>query len=683
MRDSLLIEFLCEELPPKTLQKLAQTFAEQVIGGLRQTGFVSTDISMQDGVMDVFATPRRFAVLIRDVRMMQPMRQVERKGPAVVSGMKDGQPTPALAGFARSCGVDVGALDTDGTHYVFRREQQGQPLAEGLPVIVQEALARLPIAKRMRWGSGEAEFVRPVHRIVALHGSAVVPLRIMGIDSGRVTMGHRFLSAGEITLARADDYAGALRHEGKVVASFSERQIEIRQQLQQMAGRDTVAWEEALLDEVTALVEWPVVLRGSFSKDFLRVPQECLMLSMKQHQKYFPLLDGNRALLADFLLVSNLQSSHPALIVQGNERVLRARLSDAQFFYEQDGRQRLDARVPNLAQVVYHNKLGSQLARVERLVGNAEAIAHWLGGDTAQAARAAWLAKADLLTDMVGEFPELQGTMGRYYALRDGETPEVADAIAMHYQPRFADDVLPRGVVAVSVALADKLDVLVGMFGIGQLPTGDKDPFGLRRAALGVLRMLETLPLSMTTLLERSVAGFPAGVLAESTVASVHGFMLDRLRVWLKATHDGNDIEAVLARQNDRLDDILLRLQALQGFRALPAAAALAAANKRVTNLLKKAEQVAGSVAVDRLVEPAEQRLHARVQQLQPLVEQEVAAGNYAAALTLLAQLRDNVDAFFEAVMVMSEDADLRANRLALLKQLNGVLNQVADIALL
>ena len=683
MCDSLLIEFLCEELPPKSLQALAQRFAEQIAGGLRQMGFMSIESFTQDGSMTVFATPRRFAALLHDVRTMQPARQVERKGPALASGMKDGQPTPALAGFARSCGVEVGALGTDDTHYIFRREQQGASLAECLPTLVHEALAHLPIAKRMRWGDGEAEFVRPVHRIVALYGAEVLPLRVMGIDSGRVTMGHRFLSAGEITLARADDYAEALRREGHVVAGFAERRMEIRQQLQQMAGRDTVAWDEALLDEVTALVEWPVVLRGSFNKDFLRVPQECLMLSMKQHQKYFPLLDDNRALLADFLLVSNLQSSHPALIVQGNERVLRARLSDAQFFYEQDGRQRLDARVPNLAQVVYHNKLGSQLARVERLVGSAEAIAHWLGGDTEQAARAAWLAKADLLTDMVGEFPELQGTMGRYYALRDGEPQEVADAIATHYRPRFADDILPQGVVAVSVALADKLDTLVGMFGIGQSPTGDKDPFGLRRAALGVLRMLEQLPLSMTALLERSCAEFPAGLLDAGTVAAVHAFMLDRLRVWLKAHYGSNDIEAVLARQNDRLDDMLRRLQALQDFHALAAADALAAANKRVANLLKKVEQVAGSVAVDRLVEPAEQCLYARVQQLQPLVEQEVAAGNYAAALTLLALLRDDVDAFFEAVMVMSEDADLRANRLALLKQLNGVLNQVADIALL
>ena len=682
MRDSLLIEFLCEELPPKTLQQLAESFADSMRGGLQQTGFM--DMALPDsGNMDVFATPRRFAVLLREVRAMQPARQVERKGPALISGMKDGQPTAALAGFARSCGVEIAALDSDGTHYVFRREQPGQSLTDSLPTLVQEALARLPIAKRMRWGAGEAEFVRPVHRIVVLHGADVLPLRIMGIDSGRVTRGHRFLSAGDISIANANDYAPALLREGKVVANFAERRRQIRTQLQQMAGQDTVAWDETLLDEVTALVEWPVVLRGSFNPDFLRVPQECLMLSMKQHQKYFPLLDGNRALLADFLLVSNLHSSHPALIVQGNERVLRARLSDARFFYEQDGRQRLDARVPNLAQVVYHNKLGSQLARVERLMGSAEAIAHELGGDTARAARAAYLAKADLLTDMVGEFPELQGIMGRYYALRDGETPAVADAIATHYQPRFADDVLPQGIVAVSVALADKLDVLVGMFGIGQSPTGDRDPFGLRRAALGVLRMLEQLPLSMIALLERACAEFPAGLLVPDTVTKVHGFMLDRLRVWLKTAHDSNDIEAVLARQNDRLDDILLRLQALQGFHALPAATALAAANKRVTNLLKKAEQMAGSVAVDRLVEPAEQRLHARVQQLQPQVEQQVAAGNYAHALTLLAQLRDDVDAFFEAVMVMSEDADLRANRLALLKQLNGVLNQVADIALL
>ena len=683
MRDSLLIEFLCEELPPKTLQQLAQSFADQVMGGLRQMGFISIDKSVQNSVMDVFATPRRFAVLIRDVCMMQPVQQVERKGPALASGMKDGQPTPALVGFARSCGVDVGALDTDGTHYVFRREQPGQPLTDSLPMLVQEALARLPIAKRMRWGAGEAEFVRPVHRIVVLHGADVLPLRIMGIGSGRVTMGHRFLSAGDISIANANDYASVLLREGKVVANFAERRRQIRTQLQQMAGQDTVAWDETLLDEVTALVEWPVVLRGSFNPDFLRVPQECLMLSMKQHQKYFPLLDGNRALLADFLLVSNLQSSDPEVIVHGNERVLRARLSDAQFFYEQDGRQRLDARVPKLAQVVYHKQLGSQLARVERLVAGATAIARLMHVDTELAARAAWLAKADLLTDMVGEFPELQGVMGRYYARRDGEAEAVADAIAEHYWPRFADDVFPVKPVSVCVALADRMDVLVGLFGIGQAPTGDRDPFALRRAALGMLRMLEQQTLPLPVLLQQAYSAFPSGSLHADTVEAVHVFMLDRLRVWFRPAYDVSEIEAVLACQPDRVDDMLARLQAVRAFRQTTDAAALAAANKRVTNLLKKAEQVAGSVAVDRLVEPAEQRLHARVQQLQPLVEQEVAAGNYAYALTLLAQLRDDVDAFFDAVMVMSEDADLRANRLALLKQLNGVLNQVADIALL
>lgn len=678
MDKHLLIEFLCEELPPKSLQALANRFAEQLWDGLQRELFVSAPAQMA-----VYATPRRFAVLVSDVLVTQPTRSIERKGPALAAGMQDGQPSKALAGFARSCGVEVAALERDATHYVFRSEQPGQALTVRLPDFVQESLARLPIAKRMRWGNGEDEFVRPVHGVVALHGAEVLSLTVMGIASGRVTMGHRFLSAGEITLAHAQTYADVLRQEGKVIASFAERREEIRQQLTQLAGDDVVAWDEALLDEVSALVEWPVVLRGTFSADFLQVPQECLMLSMKQHQKYFPLLDQQGTLLPRFLLVSNLHAPRPEVIVHGNERVLRARLSDARFFYEQDGKQRLDARVPKLAQVVYHNKLGSQLARVERMVGCASAVAHLMGADATLAARAAYLAKADLLTDMVGEFPELQGTMGRYYALRDEEPVEVADAIAAHYQPRFAEDALPQGMIAVSVALADKLDTLVGMFGIGQLPTGDKDPFGLRRAALGVLRMLEPLPLSMTALLERSSAEFPAGLLDAGTVAAVHAFMLDRLRVWLKVRYGSNDIEAVLARQNDRLDDMLQRLQALQGFRALPAADALAAANKRVANLLKKAEQVAGSVAVDRLVEPAEQRLYAHVQQLQPLVEQEVAVGNYAAALTLLAQLREDVDAFFEAVMVMSEDADLRANRLALLQQLNSVLTQVADIALL
>ncbi|MDA8224704.1 MAG: glycine--tRNA ligase subunit beta [Betaproteobacteria bacterium] len=687
MTAALLIELLCEELPPKSLTRLSDAFSLFLSNRLVSEHYIDGG---ETQLLKAYATPRRLAVVFGNVRAIQPDRAIERKGPSVAAGMKDGQPTPALLGFARSCGVAVDELHTmhDGRQecYVWRTTQPGAGLDETLAAMVTEALAALPTPKRMRWGSGEVEFVRPVHGLVMLHGDRVVPGQVMGLHSGRVTRGHRFLSSGEITLTSAGQYAQTLREAGHIEADFGARREQIRTQLVAQAGTAQVLWDDTLLDEVTALVETPVVYRGEFGEQFLAVPQECLILSMKQHQKYFPLADATSGrLLPGFLVVSNLPGSAQT-VVHGNERVLRARLSDARFFFEQDRRRRLDSRIEGLAHVVYHNRLGSQLERVERIARNAAMIAHHLHADAVLAERAARLAKADLLTDMVGEFPELQGVMGRYYAMFDGEAAEVADAIAAHYQPRFAGDALPEGAIAVSVALADKLDTLVGIFGIGQPPTGDKDPFGLRRAGLGVLRIIiETpLPLSLTQLIGQACASFPTGWIDAAVAEAVHVFLLDRLRNYLREQqYDAAEIEAVLARQSDRLDDALARMAALREFRRLPEAPVLAAANKRVVNLLKKAEDVLPGVDPQRFVLPAEQQLHDSVRALQPIVAQRVRNGEYTAALSVLAGLRQTVDTFFDSVMVMAEDPAVRSNRLALLRELGGLLNEVADISVL
>ncbi len=683
---TLLVEILTEELPPRALARLADAFAMFLSDHLVAEHYLPGG----EIKTTVYATPRRLAVSIAGVQSVSAERAIERKGPSVAAGMKDGQPTQALLGFARSCAVEVADLQTmhDGKQecFVWRSVRPGEPLADRLPAMVHEALAALPVPKRMRWGSLDVEFVRPLHGLVMLHGETVVPGQVLGLTSSRHTRGHRFQSAGDIALTDADSYAATLREQGRVIASFDERKTFIRQQLQEKAGSLQVLQDDALLDEVTALVEWPAVYRGEFSADFLAVPQECLILSMKQHQKYFPLTDAAGRLQAAFLVVSNLRIDDPQHIVHGNERVLRARLSDARFFFEQDRRQTLASRVDRLASVVYHNQLGSQLDRVERLTACAAAIAISLGSDEGLAARAARLAKADLLTDMVGEFPELQGIMGRYYAGFDGEPAEVADAIAAHYLPRFAGDGLPQGPIAIAVALADKLDTLVGIFGIGQLPTGDKDPFGLRRAALGVLRIvLETpLSLSLRQLVAQAFAAFPSGRLDEAVKASVHEFLLDRLRNYLRERgHDIQAIEAVLARQSDRMDDAMRRLDALDRFRQLPEAPALAAANKRVQNLLKKTDASLPGVNESLFALPAEQALFASIIELRPRLQVWVADASYADALTAMAGLRSVVDDFFDQVMVMVDDVPVRNNRLALLHELGNLLNSVADIGML
>ncbi len=684
MTQTLLIELLTEELPPKALNNLGNHFAAAIAEGLEKA-------QLTDGETDytAYASPRRLAVQVKNVKPVQADQQVVKKGPSVAGGMKDGAPTKALEGFARGAGAKIEDLKiiNDGKQDVFAYEytQTGKPLGELLEDILNQAVKKLPIPKVMRWGSSTHTFVRPVHGLVALHGSEVVPVNVLGLQSRNLTLGHRFLSDGQIVLANADSYAGQLKNEGKVIASFAERKAAIQTALNQQAGRlnATVAADEALLEEVTALVEWPVVLEAGFEEHFLAVPQECLILTMQQNQKYFPLLDASGKLINRFLLVSNLQAEDPSHIIHGNERVLRARLADAEFFYKQDQKATLESRVPKLSQVVYHNKLGNQAERIERLAAISRHIAAALGADAGTAERATRLSKADLVTEMVGEFPELQGTMGKYYARLDGESEEIANAIEQHYWPRFAGDKLPEGKIATAAALADKLETLVGIWGIGLIPTGDKDPYALRRSALGILRMLMNSDLSISDVLQAAYATFPAGKLAGNTLAEVAEFMQARLAVLLQNDYPHDVVAAVLAKRPDRLNDLPAKLQAVEAFKKLPEAAALAAANKRVQNLLKKADAELGAVNENLLQQAEEQALFAASQALQPKINAALAAQDFQTALTELAAIKPQVDAFFDGVMVMADDAAVKQNRLNLLNQLAGQMNAVADIALL
>ena len=689
MRETLLIELLTEELPPKSLAKLGLAFHDHVQKGLFDAGFIQAG-----GESRWFATPRRLALRFSDCLETQPDRTVEKKGPAVASGVgADGTPTKALEGFMRSAGIRFEQLEkvNDGKadYFVARQSKAGERLDEHLASIVEAALKKLPVAKLMRWGAGEAQFVRPVHGLMMLHGARIVQGNVLGLDSRNVTRGHRFMSVGVIEITHANTYVETLAREGRVIAGFDERREMIRGQLDKAAAARKLHWlkDDALLDEVTALVEHPSVYEAEFEPEFLAVPPECLILTMKANQKYFPLMDAagkEQQLTNRFLVVSNMKVADPINIVTGNARVVRPRLADAKFFFETDKKTPLAARVEKLDRVVFHNKLGTVGERVKRLVKLAETIAGHLGADKAQAGRAALLAKADLVTDMVGEFPELQGIMGRYYALADGEPAVVADAIQGHYHPRFNGDSLPVGNIACAVALADRLDALVGFFGIGQVPTGDKDPFALRRAALGVLRILmETpLPLDLASLLDDAIAGFSAGVLNDECRTASADFLRERLRHLLReAGHEQNAVDAVLALAPTRIDQVPARLDAVKAFAALPEAAALAAANKRIVNILKKTEAASDAVEVALLQDPAEKALFAELTAATPGIESQLAAEDYEGALKALAGLRAAVDAFFEGVMVMADEPLTRANRLALLTRLAGLMNRVADIS--
>ena len=682
--ESLLIELRTEELPPKALNNLGESFAASIIEQLQKDHFIAETADYK-----VFASPRRLGVLVKNVASMQADQQVVKKGPSVANGMKDGEPTKALMGFARGAGAEVGDLKVihDGKQdvYAYEYTQSGQSLESVMADVLAQAVKKLPIPKVMRWGSSTHTFVRPVHGLVVMLGKTVLNTEVLGLTSQNWTLGHRFMATEPVVFAEASEYESKMAEKGKVIASFAARRALIDEHLAQAAGKlnATVAADEALRDEVTALVELPVVLEAGFEAHFLNVPQECLILTMQQNQKYFPLLDANGTLMNRFLLVSNIKAQDPVHVITGNERVLRARLSDAEFFYQTDLKKPLESRLPRLQNVVYHNKLGSQSERIARLVAIAGKVASKIGADLAQTERATLLAKADLVTEMVGEFPELQGTMGKYYAQHDGETAVVAQALEQHYQPRFAGDALPETTVATSVALADKLEAIVGIWGIGLIPTGDKDPYALRRAALGVVRMLMQYPVSLPALVQDAFDSFPAGKLAANTVAEVTDFMYARLAVLLQADYAQDVVAAVLAHRPDSLHDLAARLEAVSEFKALPEAAALAAANKRVHNLLKKTDGELGAVNPVLLQEDAEKALYAATEGLQAAIASAMSEQNFKAALSQLATLRAPVDAFFDGVMVMADDAALKQNRLNLLHQLNLQLNAVADIALL
>ena len=700
MNEALLIELFTEELPPKALSRLAEAFAATIVEGLRGQG-----LAPAGGASDVFATPRRLAVRIADVRERADDRAVEVKGPSVAVGLDSaGAPTVALRKWADRQGASIEQLvrASDGKQECFfhRSTVPGATLAEAVPGLLEQAVARLPIPKVMQYqladGHTSVSFVRPAHGLVVLHGARIVPASVLGLQSGGLTHGHRFQGEADIELPHAEHYESLLAERGRVIASFEHRRAGIEEQLRARAAALGVSLGDEsqvgpLLDEVTALVEWPAVYVGAFEREFLAVPQECLILTMRTNQKYFPLFDGDGRLDHRFLIVSNMKVDDPSLIVDGNQRVVRPRLADARFFFEQDKKLRLIDRAPQLASMVYHARLGTQAQRADRVRALARGLAPSFGVDAALADRAALLAKADLTTGMVGEFPELQGTMGRHYATHDGEPAEVAQAIAEHYQPRFSGDALPATATGTVVALADKLETLAGIWGIGAQPTGDRDPFALRRHALGVVRMLVERPVptasqapTLRALIESAFASFAQVPAVTPAVDALHAFVADRLRGWLRERgHPAADIEAALAVDADHLDRVVPRLDALATFRQLPEAQSLAAANKRIGNILRKADVSATAARVDRalLVEPAERALDAALAKVAPHAERSLASLDYAGALTTLASLREPVDAFFEAVMVNADDPRLRGNRLALLDGLHRLMNRVADLS--
>jgi len=680
----LLVEIGTEELPPKALDQLSVAFLDGLDRQLRQA-------HLGYGKLHRYATPRRLAVLVSDLALTQPEREVERRGPAVRAAFDGaGNPTKAAEGFARSCGIALAELAREetekGSWLVFRRNTPGKPAEELLPQLIEQALAELPIAKRMRWSDRNEEFVRPVHWIVVLLGNQVVPCQILGVTAGRNTRGHRFHAPDPVAIQTPAAYLETLAGL-KVLGDVDERREKIRSGVERLA-RDTggvAVIESSLLDEVTALVEWPVPIAGEFDAGFLDVPKEALIKTMQEHQKYFPIIDiASGALLPCFIAVANLDSKDPAQIRAGNERVIRPRFSDAAFFWQQDLKQPLAARREALGAVVFQERLGSLLQKSERVAGISAAIAPQLSLDPEQAVRAAQLSKCDLLTHMVTEFPALQGIMGRHYAQRSGETETVAAALEEQYLPRHAGDRLPQTDCGRVIAVADRLDTLVGIFAIGGKPTGEKDPFGLRRAAIGVLRILIETPLNLDLLALLNVtAELHQGTASAATVADVFAYMMERLKGYYAEQGIAPDtIDAVLARRPSRPCDCDLRVRAVQQFRELVAAESLAAANKRIRNILRKAE-IRIPTTVDRalLTDAAEIGLAERIREQSDLVEPLFGQGRYAEALNQLASLREPVDRFFDEVMVMAEDASLRENRLALLASLESLFLRAADFS--
>ena len=701
----LLLELFTEELPPKALKRLGQSFSEGITQQLQLAGLLT-----EGSVSTSYATPRRLAVHITNVLNKAPNRSVQEKLlPVSIALDANGQATPPLLKKLASLGfpdVRIEDLSRQGKDkaeaFYLTVEVTGVNLASGLQQAIDQTLAKLPIPKVMRYQIApgtpsvqDVEFVRPAHGLLALHGSEQVAIQALGLRSQDITLGHRFLSKGSIKISHADNYATQLETSGKVIASFDARLEKIRQSLQEAAKGQKVLMPESLLEEVCALVEWPVVYTCEFEKEFLGVPQECLILTMQTNQKYFALTDANGKLSHQFLIVSNLETTTPEAIISGNERVVRPRLADAKFFYEQDKKKSLADRASLLSKVVYHNKLGTQLERTTRVkqIGILISQALQANGSKIEPAlveQAAKIAKADLLTDMVGEFPELQGIMGRYYALNDGEHPDVAAACMEHYAPRFSGDELPKTEIGTVLALADKLETLVGIWGIGLAPTGEKDPFALRRHALGICRILveKKIKLSVIDLINYTLQQFPQAEVTETAkVDVIHNFILDRLRAYLKdqgiagENFSTNEVESVVSQVPAFFDDILERLAAVRQFSQLEEATALAAANKRIGNILKKVDfAIPKKVNTSLFKLDAEKALAKALDEVMPQVQAAFKAGNFTAALQSFASLRHQVDGFFNDVMVMDPDTALRDNRLALLAEMHQAMNRVADI---
>ena len=680
----LLIEIGTEELPPTALRRLRDAFHHGIVHGLDR-------LDLNHGADRAYATPRRLAVVVENLAAGQADREIERRGPAVQAAFDtDGKPTKAAEGFARSCGVEVANLveiETDkGRWLAYRGTQAGKPLDDLLPEVIHDALNRLPIPKRMRWGAGEAAFVRPVHWAVVLFDGRALEMDILGVTAGRETRGHRFHHPQRIRLASAAEYEGKLEREGRVIVDFDRRRSLIEEQAleaaRELGGQPLM--DNALLDEVTALVEWPKPIVGSFDERFLAVPPEALISSMQGHQKYFPVVDEAQRLLPRFITISNIDSRDPREVARGNERVIRPRLSDAAFFWDQDRKRPLADRIDALGDIVFQQKLGTLRDKAERVARIGEGFADEFDVSATAIRRAALLARADLLTEMVGEFPELQGVMGRYYAAHDGEPSNIAAALDEQYRPRFARDAVAQGALAQLLAVADRADTLLGIFAIGQAPTGDKDPFALRRAALGLLRTLieNESELDLRTLLEVAATQLPETLNGASHVQAVFDFCMERLRGYYQDQGFVTEMfDAVLAAAPRQPLDFHRRMLGCRAFLELPAASSLAAAHKRISNILRKADTPPGAVDKSRLDEPAEKELYEHLEAAREAVGPARAEGNYEAVLKRLAELREPVDRFFDEVMVMAEDTALRNNRLALLQELRDLFLAVADIS--
>ena len=681
-----LVEIGTEELPPKALKTLATSFADNVEAELNQAGLTFDKIEW-------FAAPRRLAVKVLNLATQQPSKEIEKRGPAVSAAFDaEGKPTKAAEGWARGCGITVDQAEriaTDkGEWLVHRAKIEGQPTKNLLNDIVANALAKLPIPKPMRWADKTVQFIRPVHTVTMLLGDELIEGEILGVASARTIRGHRFLGEKEFEIQHADQYPQLLRDKGSVVADFNERKAEIlaKSQAKATALGGVADIEESLLEEVTSLVEYPNVLAAKFEERFLEVPAEALVYTMKGDQKYFPIYDKDGKLLPHFIFVSNINPEDPTAIIEGNEKVVRPRLTDAEFFFKTDLKQKLVDRLPRLETVLFQQQLGTLKDKTDRIEQLAGEIAKQIGADEAKAKRAGLLSKCDLMTNMVFEFTDTQGVMGMHYARHDGEDEEVAVALNEQYMPRFAGDELPKSLVASAVALADKFDTLTGIFGIGQAPKGSADPFALRRAALGALRIIveKNLPLDLEDLVKKSAALFGDKLTNQNVVADVVDFMLGRFRAWYQDEGIAVDvIQAVLARRPTRPADFDARVRAVSHFRTLDSAEALAAANKRVSNILAKADTAIGEINLTACVEPAEKNLAEAVLALRTEVQPLIAQGDYTAVLDKLANLRAPVDSFFDNVMVNAEDPALRQNRLAILNTLQGLFLQVADISVL